>query len=232
MALPTPAERAKRVRLTPGRHRSPGDGACVVELASLLAGEEFSDRPDCVCPVIAAYLRAWNDRSAYAHRQRLAPYAERVVGSRSSAAVCRQRRDLSLEWVGADLSGGAISRFLVRTATRLRIAARVGIPEAFRLRDGAPEYAARTLLSRRDVAGAYLLLDAMLAIGKPGEGPADPSRPVIDGPAPFPVSSAYGAALGIPHYGRRENGNGSKGNGSGEIAPSPRELPTSSSRGD
>jgi hypothetical protein len=49
------------VRLSPGRHRSPDDGACVMELASMLADEPFSDRPRSVCPVIAAFLRSYND---------------------------------------------------------------------------------------------------------------------------------------------------------------------------
>ena len=51
------------VRLEPGRHRSPGDGVCVVELASMIAGEKFTDRPNCVCPVIGSFLRCWNDRA-------------------------------------------------------------------------------------------------------------------------------------------------------------------------
>jgi hypothetical protein len=63
------------LRLEPGTHSSPRDGVCVVELASLLGGEEFSDRPDCVDEVLAAFLRSWNDRAAHADRQRLFPYA-------------------------------------------------------------------------------------------------------------------------------------------------------------
>ena len=46
------------VRLSRGKHASPRSGACVMELASMLAGEPFSDRPDCACPVIGAFLRA------------------------------------------------------------------------------------------------------------------------------------------------------------------------------
>ncbi len=63
------------VRLTAGGHSSPREGVCVVELASLIAREEFSDRPRCVCPVIGAFLRGWNDRAPYAERQRLSPHA-------------------------------------------------------------------------------------------------------------------------------------------------------------
>src|SRR3954454_13886856 len=70
------------VRLARGRHKSPADGACVMELASMLAGEEFTDRPKCADPVIASFLRAFNDRLDTRQRQRLRPYAAAVVGTR------------------------------------------------------------------------------------------------------------------------------------------------------
>jgi hypothetical protein len=169
----------QRVRLAPGRHASPGDGACVVELASLLADEPFGDRPRCVDPVIGAFLRGWNDRAAYADRQRLRPYAERIVGSRASPAITRQRRDICLEWAGANLYRGRALRALARLRMRVRIAAFCGLPEAFRLGEGAGEYAARVLFGRRDVEGAFVLLDAMLSLGdEPAEGSA-PAPPVV-----------------------------------------------------
>jgi hypothetical protein len=49
------------VELKAGKHASPEKGACVVELASMLAGERFSDHPRSVCPVIASFMRALND---------------------------------------------------------------------------------------------------------------------------------------------------------------------------
>jgi hypothetical protein len=49
------------VRLARGKHDTPADGACVLELASMLAGEPFGDQPRSVSPVIAAYLRTYND---------------------------------------------------------------------------------------------------------------------------------------------------------------------------
>ena len=48
------------VRLSAGRHSSPAEGVCVMELASMLAHEPFSDQQRSVCPVIAAFLRAYN----------------------------------------------------------------------------------------------------------------------------------------------------------------------------
>jgi hypothetical protein len=170
------AAATERVRLDVGSHDTPGDGACIVELASLVAREPFSDRPDCVCPVIAAFLRGWNDRSAYADRQRLRPYARRIVGSNSSRTVTRWRRDLCLAWVGTDLGGGWLRRGLRMLAVRLRIAAFYGVRYAFRLNEGAGEYAARVLYSRRDVESAFGLLDALLAATGNGKVHVQPAR--------------------------------------------------------
>ena len=189
----------RRLRLTPGRHASPGEGACVVELASLIAREKFSDSPKCVCPVIASFLRGWNDRAAYADRQRLLPYAAQIVDTREARRLTRRRRDLCLEWAGVSLERGPVGRTLARLRTRARIAVLCGPGYALRLTDGAGEYASRVLCSRRDTAGAFALLDALLAIrtpprldplallgngnGRPlgsnGNGSASPSR--VDG---------------------------------------------------
>lgn len=132
-----------------------------------MADEEFSDRPACVCPVIGAFLRGWNDRAAYADRQRLRPYALRIVGTREADAVTRARRELCLEWVGAELHRGRARRVFELVRIRARIALFCGFGHALRLDDGAGEYAARVIFGRRDVDGAFVLLDAMLALGRP-----------------------------------------------------------------
>src|SRR5436190_21789692 len=98
------------VRLEPGKHRSADDGVCVVELASMIGGERFSDRPDCVCPVIGAFLRSWNDRVGYADRQHLETYASRVVGTGGSRRMSRIRRDICLSYAGAGLGRGLLRR--------------------------------------------------------------------------------------------------------------------------
>ena len=49
------------VRLARGKHADPDAGVCVMELASMLADEPFTDHPQCVCPVIASFLRSYND---------------------------------------------------------------------------------------------------------------------------------------------------------------------------
>ena len=85
------------VSLARGKHTSPRGGACVMELASMLAGEQFSDRPASVCPVVAAFLRAYNDAVDDRRRQDLYRYAAAAVGTRASAAVTRRRAQRCLD---------------------------------------------------------------------------------------------------------------------------------------
>jgi hypothetical protein len=87
------------VRLGRGKHWSPEHGVCVMELASMIAAEPFSDRPACVCPVIAAVLRAYNDTVRAEARQDLYGCASEAVGTRASEAVQRARLDYCLRVV-------------------------------------------------------------------------------------------------------------------------------------
>jgi hypothetical protein len=157
------------LRLAPGSHSSPQEGVCVVELASLLGGESFSDRPRCVCPVIAGFLRSFNDRASHADRQRLAPYADRAVGSRADRRVTHTRRDACLVTAGVDPGGGRLRRLLQRLVVRFRIWIAIGPREALQLDEGAGEYAARVAVANRRTEGAFALLDRLLEIGTPPE---------------------------------------------------------------
>jgi hypothetical protein len=155
------------VRLESGSHRSPADGVCVVELASMIGGERFSDRPDCVDPVIGAFLRSWNDGVGYADRQRLEPYASLVVGTGGYRRISRIRRDICLSYAGADLNGGALRRVVARLRMRARIAWSVGIFPSVWLREGAGAYAARVSFAQGGIDQAFALLDRLLEVGSP-----------------------------------------------------------------
>jgi hypothetical protein len=93
------------VRLGAGRHLRPGQVVCVMELASMLAGERFGDRPVSVCPVIGAILRAYNDNVDDGRRQDLYRFAADAVGTRSDYRVQRRRADAALEWAGVRYQG-------------------------------------------------------------------------------------------------------------------------------
>jgi hypothetical protein len=99
MSAHTPATRSyQTVRLGRGGHHEPGDEVCVMELASMLAGEPFTDHPRASCPVIGAFLRAYNDRVDDDRRQDLYAYAARVVGTRATAEVEAARAQRCRAW--------------------------------------------------------------------------------------------------------------------------------------
>jgi hypothetical protein len=86
------------VRLSRGRHSSPERGACVMELASMLDTGPFTDHPRSVCPVVAAFLRNYNDWVDDGRRQDLYAYAAKAVGSRASRAVEEARTRRLMKW--------------------------------------------------------------------------------------------------------------------------------------
>jgi hypothetical protein len=79
------------VRLAPGRHAAPEEGVCVMELASMLADEPFTDHPRSVCRVIASFLRAYNDAVDDTRREDLYLCAAIAVGTRDSRRTERAR---------------------------------------------------------------------------------------------------------------------------------------------
>lgn len=89
------------VRLSRGKHSSPAQGVCVMELASMLAGEPFSDRPRCADPVIGGLLRAYNDTVDGERRQALYALAAEVVGTASTPEIQRRRAARCLAFAAA-----------------------------------------------------------------------------------------------------------------------------------
>jgi hypothetical protein len=76
------------ITLEEGSHDNPEDGMCAMEAIAYVQGEPFSDSPACVCPVIAAFMRTWNDDLPDADRDRLLkPLLPLVIGTRSTPAV-------------------------------------------------------------------------------------------------------------------------------------------------
>jgi hypothetical protein len=145
-----------------------------MELASLLAGEPFSDRPRCVDPVIAAFLRAFNDRLDTRAREGLRPYARAVIGTAGDRRVTRARRNRCLAFAHAG-----------RPLPRIRLALLVGIVPAVLINEGAAEWAAREAIVRGEEHG-FALLDALLA---DGGVPSPRALELEPAPLPLPVVS-------------------------------------------
>src|SRR5438874_10885336 len=97
-------------RLGVGRHDRPGAVVCIMELASMLAGERFSDHPVSVDPVVAAILRAYNDALEDFRRPDLYRHAAESVGTRGSYGLSQRRAELAIEWARARFEGRGRNR--------------------------------------------------------------------------------------------------------------------------
>jgi hypothetical protein len=86
------------IKLSRGRHSSPEHGACVMELASMLAGESFSDHPRSVSRPIASFLRGYNDLIDDRRRADLYRYAAHTVDTAASSEVEAARVARLLAW--------------------------------------------------------------------------------------------------------------------------------------
>jgi hypothetical protein len=165
------------IKLSAGRHRGPEDGACAMELSSMLAGEAFSDHPAGVCPVIAAFLRSYNDHVDSDRRQDLYRYAA-AVGTRADAATERIRAHMCLAWAGAVCD---------QPELRVRLLHRL-------LRCQGPEvhavYAARAAAATRGSHQRVLaFLDELLGV-PPGQPVAASPRLAGSTPRAVPVAAA------------------------------------------
>jgi len=83
------------ITLQRGAHDS-NEQMCAMEAAAWIAGEEHSDRPKCVSPVLAAFMRSWNDALDDEERQALKRYVPRVIGTAGDG------HDAQRAWLAAD----------------------------------------------------------------------------------------------------------------------------------
>jgi hypothetical protein len=137
------------VRLARGRHQSRHAGVCVMELASMLAHEPFSDRARSISPTIGAFLRTYNDGVGDERRQDLYPVAAAVVGTAARRSVERERISSCL---------GFAREHGVRKAGR-RAALGLATPEA------AGAWAACAALDSGLHDEALALVDALVGLG-------------------------------------------------------------------
>ena len=104
------AERLKHLeglKLETGAHDAPKNGlvhACVMEAVAYIAGEPFSDHPECASPVLGVFLRSWNDALSDEDRQMLKPLIPRLVGTKASAKVEEKRAWMAADWLGRECS--------------------------------------------------------------------------------------------------------------------------------
>ncbi|HEY2223739.1 hypothetical protein [Actinomycetospora sp.] len=138
--------------LAAGRHRSPASGSCVMEYASVLAGERWSDRPRCTDLALAELARRVNDDVRREARPALALLAPGLVGAVGPR-------------VAADVVIAAVARVGLEIAPRDLILLRIQRRAQARLTRGAGRLRARGLRWGRAVTGAGLG-DTYLQLGR------------------------------------------------------------------
>jgi hypothetical protein len=94
----TPIGTYQTVRLSAGPHQGPGEGVCVLELASMLNDEPFSDHPRSVCPALREFLQGYNDGLPDRLRQQLFALASEIVDTHASPQVTAWRARLCVGW--------------------------------------------------------------------------------------------------------------------------------------
>jgi hypothetical protein len=129
----------------------------------MLAGESFSDRPRCVCRVIGAFLRGYNDLIDDERRQDLYEYAAKVVGTAGSAEIERARAERLHQW-GDELLDRR------RWALVARLRRLFGRPTSGSTGEAAARAALRALGPVRDDthAAALGIIDELITLGRAG----------------------------------------------------------------
>lgn len=171
--------RYQTVKLSRGRHTSPANGVCVMELASMLAGEKFTDHPASVSRSIASFLRTYNDMIDDTRRQDLYTLAAKCVGTAASEAIEIFRAGRLVAW-GEDLRrhsvyGKLLGRLRRRASDKLSTT-----PEE------AGRYAANSIRKASDEvhAAVLVLVDELIAMGtRPAAWNLSEAWP-LDAPAP------------------------------------------------
>jgi hypothetical protein len=140
-----------------------------MELSSMLAGEQFTDRPDCVCPVLAEFLRTYNDEVDERRRRDLYDYASKAVGTRAGSDIERLRANMCLRWwAGLDKP--------LRRRTRMLM---WGLAPAAAARDSEIAYRAakKAAASRELHHSALALLEDLVSVGRAAAPPAPLGEP-------------------------------------------------------
>jgi hypothetical protein len=139
-----------------------------MEFASYLAGEAWSDHPDCTDPVLAALARAVNDNVSDARRDELVVHIPRVIGLRGDDRV-----------IGLVVAlRAAVAALPVASMERQRALA-LGMQGVRRelAERGATDAALDSLADRalRDVPDARAWADSYLSLRPPGSRALHPT---------------------------------------------------------
>jgi hypothetical protein len=161
------------IHLLGGAHDANADREwCLLEAAAYMAGEPWSDHPDCVSPVIAAFGRRWNDDLDDEGRQRLVALLPKMIGTRTTEADESIRAWMCTDWMvrsylpaWLDLAGLTEQASTVRAFPPLTSAATVQMDVLDRVRQDADADAAGAAAGAAARVAAWAWVAAWNAAG-------------------------------------------------------------------
>ena len=85
--------------LDSGNHDATSGAMCAMEAVAWIAGEPWSDAPQCASPVISQFMRSWNDALPDADRTRvLLPLLPEIIGTRTTETDEQTRAWMATDW--------------------------------------------------------------------------------------------------------------------------------------
>ena len=92
--------RLSDIVLSPGPHPTRRMGLCALEACAWLAGEEHTNRPASVPPVLARFIGAWDDSMSAQERPRLLqPLLQEAIAADHSETAEARRTALAKDWM-------------------------------------------------------------------------------------------------------------------------------------
>jgi hypothetical protein len=176
--------------LKSGTHKSFDDGACIMELVSYVAGEKWSDRPECSCQTLTTLAIGINDRVDEETRQKLKSIVPLIINTRGT----REDRIARSRFIAHRTCTVTMS-ILAETLGLNEIAEKLKLFEPSQLRE-ISVFLRKNKKAFRDTgrrsAVAYLAAAATAAASDAAEAAAD-SEPVAAIYADTAVNAAAGA---------------------------------------
>jgi hypothetical protein len=92
---------AKITKLHFGKHAAGSDEMCIMEAIAYVTHKKWSDHPPCVCPVLGAFMRTWNDGISDDDERTvlLKPFIPRLINTRGSNALEQRRATMAADWL-------------------------------------------------------------------------------------------------------------------------------------
>jgi hypothetical protein len=91
-------QKLESITLKHGSHGEREAGMCAMEAAAWIAGEPHSDSPACVSPIIASFMRSWNDGMNEIDRQKLKAWLPRVLNTVATPEIEQRRGLMAADW--------------------------------------------------------------------------------------------------------------------------------------